>query len=112
MFETQFDINKDYNNEVIANKKQFITTREIYDNIYTNQLLEVFKVATSFSLSWLLLRLIDNILLDHYKNDKLLYSIILIVCIISLTLIAGKTFTYLKITNDKNKFLQQVTKNN
>jgi hypothetical protein len=112
MYENEFNINKDYSNDVIANKKQFVTTREIYNNIYTTQLLELFKVATSFALSMLLLKLIDNILLDQYKNDKSMYSIILIVCIISLVLIAGKTFTYLKITNDKNNFLQQVTKSN
>lgn len=111
MSEKLFNINKDYNNDVIANKKQFITTREIYNNIYTTQLLEVIKVSTSFLMSMLLLKLIDNTLLDYYKNNKLMYSIILIVCIISLILIAGRTFTYLQITNDKTDFLQQVINN-
>jgi len=111
MSEKHFTINKDYNNDVIANTKQVVTTREIYNNIYTNQLLEVIKISTSFLLSELLVNLIDNILLDYYKNNKLMYSIILIVCIISLILIAGRTFTYLKITNDKSDFLQQVIGN-
>ena len=112
MADNQFNINLQNNNDVIANKKQFVTTREIYNNIYRNQLLEVFKLSTSFILSLLLLKLIENVLLNRYKNNTIMYSVILIVCIISLILIAVKTFTYLKITNDMNTFLQQVTNKN
>jgi hypothetical protein len=112
MADNQFDINIQNSKGVIANKKRFITTSEIYKTIYTNQLLEVFKLSVSFVLSYLILKLIENILLDPYKNNHKMYSIILIVCIISLILIAGGTFTYLKITNEKDNFLQQVINKN
>ena len=112
MADNQFDINIQNSEGVIANKKRFVTTSEIYNNIYTNQLLEVFKLSTSFLLSMLLLNLLENTLLEPYKHNHKMYSIILIVCIISLILIAGGTFTYLKITNDKDIFLQQVINKN
>jgi len=112
MSDSHFDINIQNSEGVIANKKKFVTTNEIYTTIYTNQLLEVFKLSTSFILSLLLLKLIENVILNPYKNNHKMYSFILIVCIISLILLAGGTFTYLKITNDKNNFLQQVINQN
>ena len=112
MADNQFDINLQDSDGVIANKKRFITTSQIYNNIYTNQLLEVFKLSTSFLLSMLLLKFLENTILNPYKNNHKMYSIILIVCIISLILIAGGTFTYLKITNEKDNFLQQVINKN
>ena len=108
MNDHEFNINLKNNDEVIANKKQFVTTREVYNNVYTNQLLEIFKLATSFILSYLFLYLLENVLLDSYKNNKIMYSIILIICIIAFILITVRTFTYLKIKNDNNTFLQQV----
>ena len=112
MADNQFDINIQNSEGVIANKKRFVTTSEIYNNIYTNQLLEIFKLLISFVLAELIIKLLNNVLLDPYKNNHKMYSIILIVCIISLILIAGGTFTYLKITNEKDNFLQQVINKN
>ena len=112
MADNQFDINIQNSEGVIANKKRFVTTSEIYKTIYINQLLEVFKLSTSFLLSMLLLKFLENTILDPYINNHKMYAIILIVCIISLVLIAGGTFTYLKITNEKDNFLQQVINKN
>lgn len=112
MADNEFNIKIQHSEGVIANKKRFVTTSEIYNNIYTNQLLEIFKLSTSFLLSILLSKLLENTLLDPYKNNHIMYSIILIVCLISVILIAGSTFTYLKITNEKDNFLQQVINKN
>jgi len=96
------------NKEVLANKSRFVTSEEIYNNIYTNQLLEIFKITISFLLSSLLLKLLENSLFDFYKANRYLYSILLVIFVIALILLAGGIFTYLKITNEKQDFLNQL----
>lgn len=97
-------------NDVLANKIRLVTSQEIYNKIYTNQLLEIFKLAISFLLTTLFVRLIDNSLLNYYKNNKYLYSILLICLLISVILIAGSIFTYIKISNEKSEFLDKLIK--
>ena len=101
------DLNID-EKEVLANKARFVTSEEIYNTIYTNQLLEVFKLAISFLLSTLLVKLLDNALFDYYKKNRYLYSILLITLLIAVVLLAGGVFTYLKIINEKNEFLNKL----
>lgn len=103
------DINLD-NKQVLANKIKLVTSQEIYNKIYTTQLLEIFKLAISFLLTTLFVRLIDNSILDYYKKNRYLYSILLICLLISVILIASSIFTYLKISNDKNDFLEKLIK--
>jgi magnesium-transporting ATPase (P-type) len=95
----------------LANKTKQTSTEEIYNKIYSKQLLEIFKLTISFLLTNLLIRLLDNTLLNNYLKNKLLYFILLIVLLISVTFIASNIFTYLQITNEQEKFLEKLSDN-
>ena len=71
MDSNQFHINIKNNDEVIANKKQFVTTKQIYNNIYINQFLELFKLITAFLIARLLMILIEIGLLNYYINNTI-----------------------------------------
>ena len=111
MSSTGFDLNVD-KKEVIANTSRFVTSEQIYDTIYRNQLLEVFKLTISFLLTSLLIKLLDNALFDYYKKYKYLYSLLLVFLLILVILLAGSLFTYMKITNEKNDFLNKLLNTN
>jgi hypothetical protein len=96
--------------DVISNKSTILTTNEIYKNIYLNQFLEIAKLASAFIVYQLVIRILDNAILDHFKNKKILYIIILIVFLICITLIAVKLFTYMKINSEKDDFVKQIIK--
>jgi hypothetical protein len=96
--------------EVLANKNRFITSEEIYQNIYIGQLLEISKLSISFLFSSLLIKLLDNALFSYFIKYPRLYSILLIFMLICIILLAGSVFTYIKIVNEKDDFLDKLVK--
>lgn len=92
---------------VIYNKTKSLTTDELYNVVYQNQFLEILKLAIGFAVSKLFIDLIDSILLNNYKNNKFLYSFLLVLIIVSFILLGSELFTYLKIENDKDTLLKQ-----
>ncbi len=96
--------------DVISNKSTILTTNEIYKNIYLNQFLEIAKLASAFIVYQLVIRILDNLLFDYFKDRKILYTIILIIFLICITLIAVKLFTYIKINSEKDDFVKQIIK--
>lgn len=96
--------------DIIANKSTILTTNEIYKNIYLNQFLEIAKLASAFIIYQLIIRILDNIIFDNFKEKKILYTIILIIFLISITLIAMRLFTYIKINSEKDEFIKQIVK--
>jgi hypothetical protein len=98
-----------HDKEVLLNKSRFTTSEEVYNSIYTNQLLEVFKIAISFLISSLLVKLLDNSIFVYYKKNYVLSAILACALLIAVILLAGGVFTYLKISNEKNDFLNKLT---
>jgi hypothetical protein len=96
--------------EVLANKTSFITTEEIYKNIYIGQLLEISKLSISFLFSSILLKLLDNSLFSYFVKYPRLYSILLVFMLICIILLAGSVFTYIKVVNEKDDFLNKLVK--
>ena len=96
--------------DVISNKSTILTTNEIYKNIYLNQFLEIAKLSSAFIVYQLVIRILDNLLFDYFKDRKILYTIILIIFLICITLIAVKLFTYMKINSEKDDFVKQIIK--
>ena len=94
--------------EVLANKTVFSTSEDSYRKVYVSQLFEVLKLAVSFLLSQLVIKLFDNAILEYFKPYKTLYSILLIFMLFFILVLATSIFTYVKITNEKDAFLQSV----
>lgn len=94
--------------EVIANKPKLITSAEIYNRIYSNQLLEIFKLSVSFLISKILYILLQKVLLNYYEQNTILYIILLIALLVFVVLLTVGVSTYLKIINEKNEFLNKI----
>lgn len=95
-------------NEVIANKSKLVTTTEIYNKIYSTQLLEILKLSISFLISQILLILLKRTIFQYYEQYLGLYIILLISLLVYITLTTVSISTYLKIINDKNEFLNKI----
>ena len=96
--------------EVLANKNKYVTSEEIYRNIYIGQFLEISKVAISFLVSTLIIRLLDNGLFSYFIKYPRLYSILLLFMLISILIFAVALFTYIQIQNEKENFLDKLIK--
>ena len=96
--------------DIIANKSTILTTNEIYKNIYLSQFLEIAKLASAFIIYQIIIRILDNIVFDNFKDKKILYTIILVVFLICITLIAVKLFTWIRINSEKDEFVKQIVK--
>jgi hypothetical protein len=101
-------MNLETNNDVLVNKSRTITSNEIYTNIKTTQILEIFNIATSFIVSSIFLRIIDDLIFNYYKKYNFLYFIILSVMFVIIILITSSLFTYSKIINDKDNFIKKI----
>jgi len=102
---------QNYNNtdEVILNKGSILTTKELYQKIKETQTLEIFKIALAFLISTFAIRILDNLILKNYENNKILYSIILILTLFITINIAITLLTNIKINNDKDELLKKLT---
>jgi hypothetical protein len=94
--------------EVLANKQKYSTTQDTYQSIYMLQLLEISKLAISFLLSTLLIKLLDHTLFRRFQKYNVAYSILLVVMLVCIITLAASVFTYVKIVNDKNTVLQNI----
>jgi len=94
--------------EVLANKQKFSTTEDTYNNIYTLQLLELSKLATSFLLSSLLIKLLDHTLFKKFEKYDKAFSILLIVMLGCITTVAASVFTYIRIKDEKELIFQNI----
>jgi uncharacterized membrane protein len=97
------------NENVIVNKETILTTSKVYEQIYYNQLIEITKLAFSFLITGLSAKLIDALILDRYKDNKVIYIILLIILLFSTIIIGVKIFTYAKIVNENEQFLEKLT---
>lgn len=101
------DRNKDF---IILNKATATTTKEIYDNNYLKQSLEILKLLTSFILASLMVKIIETSILDFYKDNKIIQVILMIVLSIAIYLISVELFTFIKIESDKETILKELSK--
>ena len=97
-------------NDIIHNKPQLITSKEVYNKIYTEQFLEIIKLTFSFVLARLLLKLFEISIAHYFRNNKIIIAIFIIIFVVFFTLILLETFTYLKIKNDKDAYLKELTR--
>lgn len=94
--------------EVLANKQKYSTTEDTYNKVYMLQLLELSKLSVSFLMSSLLLKLLDHTILKRFEKYNTAYSILLAVMLVCIITLAASVFTYIKILNDKNTYLQNI----
>lgn len=95
--------------DVIANKQKIITSEDIYNKIYASQFIELTKNMLSFLLAQLTFRLLQISVLDTIANDRIVSIVFLILLILFVLYMAVELFTYLKIKNDKEKYLDELT---
>lgn len=95
--------------DVIANKQKIITSEDIYNKIYASQFIELTKNMLSFLLAHLTFRLLQISVLDTIANDRIVSIVFLILLILFVLYMAVELFTYLKIKNDKEKYLDELT---
>jgi uncharacterized protein YybS (DUF2232 family) len=94
--------------EVLANKQKYSTTEDTYNKIYMLQLLELSKLSVSFLMSSLLLKLLEHTVFKKFEKNGAAYSILLTVMLVCIVTLAASVFTYIKIINDKDTYLQTI----
>ena len=102
--------NKNIGN-VIIKDTSVSTTQDLYNTIYSDQIVQIYNLCIGFLISTLLLRLIEINVLSHFVNDFFLHNVVLCMLIFFITTIGGTMFTYAKITNDKKDFLKNFYQN-
>lgn len=95
--------------DVIANKSTSITSADIYNKIYANQLVELTKNMMSFLLARLLYKLLEISVFDTVGKDKIVTISFIIVVFLFLMYIAVELFTYMKIKSDKDAYMNALT---
>ncbi len=103
-------MSSNYQDYIIVNKPTATTSKELYLNTYSKQSLEILKLAVGFLLSQLLLKLLNESIFDNYKENKIVQIILIITFVISIYLVGTELFTYIKIQNDKEILLKELTK--
>ncbi len=99
-----------YQDYIIVNKQTVTTSKDLYTNIYSKQSLEILKLAVGFLLSQLIIKLLNEGIIDNFKDNKLIQIILIITFIFSIYLVGVELFTYIKIQNDKEQLLKELTK--
>lgn len=97
-------------NDTIVNKSTLLTPTDIYNNIYTIQLLEISKVALGFLVATYLAKII-NLFFDRYSDNKFLYGFLLFIFMMCVIIISVNVFTYTQISKDKDQFIKNLIKN-
>lgn len=100
-------LNKD--DFVYYNTTKSRTTQEVYNKTRSNQVLEILKVALAFLIARLLFDLLDSIIISNFKENKFLYIFVITLLIISIVYISIDIFTYLKIENERDEALYNLT---
>jgi hypothetical protein len=95
---------------IIINKPTATTTKELYSNTYSKQSLEILKLTVGFLLSQLLLKILNEAVFDNFYNNKVLLVILIIVFAVSIYLVGTELFTYIKIQNDKEQLLKDLSR--
>lgn len=100
-------LNKD--DFVYYNTTKSRTTQEVYNKTRSNQVLEILKVALAFLIARLLFDLLDSIIISNFKENKYLYIFVITLLIISIMYISIDIFTFLKIENERDEILYNLT---
>jgi c-di-AMP phosphodiesterase-like protein len=95
---------------VIANKNKIVTSEDIFNKIFIDQFIELAKNTFSYTLGALILKLIMVVVFDPIQHDKIATILILILIIFCTVYICLELFTYLKIKNNQDKYLEDLTK--
>ncbi len=102
-------MNSNNTDEIVLNKGSILTTRELYKKTKEIQSLEILKIALGFLISTFIIRILDNLLLNNFQNNKILYSILLILILFIVINLSISLFTNIKINNDKEELLKKLT---
>jgi len=105
---TDFELQNNNNKFIFHNTTSSRTPQEIYKKIRYNQALEIFKIALGFLIARLVFDLLDTSILTKFRENKILYIIVLIILMSSVMYIAVDIFTYLKVENEKDEILQSL----
>lgn len=93
---------------VIRDTPTAVTVRELYNDTYIKQSLEIFKLALGLLVANLLFKLINTALLDNIDN-KMLQIFFTIVSVIAIFLIGAELFTFIKITSERETLLKELS---
>ena len=96
-------------NEIVHNKPKINTSQQLYKKIYFNQFLSLARFTLSFLIARIFFYLLQITILDSLNNSKITIIIYCIILITFLILVALETFTFLKISTDKEDYLKELT---